>query len=194
MNDLMMLWRKRILAILGIVKAGEREHREIANMEWLVNLVQGHTDAPLCIDSANPKAIAKGLALVKQKPIVNSVSLEAERLREFLPIVQAHECMVVALCMADDGMPKGADARMQRAEQLIGHLTAAGKKLDELIIDPCFLPVSAEPDDAQYVLSRTHGVAAFFGASSMERLPTEVAITENMRRFKRITRQAGAAG
>jgi predicted TIM-barrel enzyme len=42
----------------------------------------------------------------------------------------------------------------------------------------------AEPDDARYVLDRTEGVVGFFGASSMERLPTEVAMTENMRRFK----------
>ncbi|MBA3260994.1 MAG: phosphoenolpyruvate hydrolase family protein [Thermoleophilaceae bacterium] len=42
----------------------------------------------------------------------------------------------------------------------------------------------AEPADAQYVLDRTHGVVGFFGASSMERLPTEIAMTENMRRFK----------
>ena len=48
----------------------------------------------------------------------------------------------------------------------------------------------AEPEDAQYVLERTEGVAGFFGASSMERLPTEIAITENMKRFKKI---AGAA-
>ena len=52
----------------------------------------------------------------------------------------------------------------------------------------------AEPDDAQYVLEHTTGVAGFFGASSMERLPTEVAITENMRRFKRITRTPVVAG
>jgi predicted TIM-barrel enzyme len=52
----------------------------------------------------------------------------------------------------------------------------------------------AEPDDAQYVLDHTTGVAGFFGASSMERLPTEVAITENMRRFKRITKSTGVAG
>ena len=45
----------------------------------------------------------------------------------------------------------------------------------------------AEPEDAQYVLSRTEGVAGFFGASSMERLPTEIAITENMKRFKTMT-------
>lgn len=44
----------------------------------------------------------------------------------------------------------------------------------------------AEPDDAEYVLARTTGVAGFFGASSVERLPTEIAISEQVRRFKRI--------
>jgi predicted TIM-barrel enzyme len=44
----------------------------------------------------------------------------------------------------------------------------------------------AEPEDAQYVLERTNGVVGFFGASSMERLPAEVALTENMKRFKAI--------
>jgi predicted TIM-barrel enzyme len=44
----------------------------------------------------------------------------------------------------------------------------------------------AEPEDAQYVLDRTEGIVGFFGASSMERLPTEVAMTENMKRFKSI--------
>jgi predicted TIM-barrel enzyme len=49
----------------------------------------------------------------------------------------------------------------------------------------------AEPDDAAYVLERTTGVVGFFGASSMERLPTEVAMTENMRRFKAIPVNGG---
>jgi predicted TIM-barrel enzyme len=44
----------------------------------------------------------------------------------------------------------------------------------------------AEPGDARHVIERTTGVVGFFGASSMERLPTEVAMTENMRRFKAI--------
>ena len=50
----------------------------------------------------------------------------------------------------------------------------------------------AEPDDAAYVLERTEGVAGFFGASSMERLPAETAMTENMRRFKSIQVKGGA--
>jgi predicted TIM-barrel enzyme len=44
----------------------------------------------------------------------------------------------------------------------------------------------AEPEDARYVLDRTTGVAGFFGASSMERLPTETAITDRVRQFKSI--------
>ena len=44
----------------------------------------------------------------------------------------------------------------------------------------------AEPEDAAYVLARTRGVAGFFGASSVERLPTEIAITAQVKRFKSI--------
>jgi predicted TIM-barrel enzyme len=43
----------------------------------------------------------------------------------------------------------------------------------------------AEPDDVQYIFSRTHGVSGFFGASSIERLPTERAITEQVSSFKK---------
>jgi predicted TIM-barrel enzyme len=44
----------------------------------------------------------------------------------------------------------------------------------------------AEPEDVQYVLSRTRGVCGFFGASSVERLPTERAITEQVKSFKNL--------
>jgi len=45
----------------------------------------------------------------------------------------------------------------------------------------------AGPDDAKYVLDRTTSVDGFFGASSIERLPTEIAITEQTRRFTSLT-------
>jgi len=51
----------------------------------------------------------------------------------------------------------------------------------------------AEPESAQHILEHSIGVARFIGASSRERLPTEVAITENMRRFKRIARASATA-
>lgn len=44
----------------------------------------------------------------------------------------------------------------------------------------------ALPEDAQFILNRVRGVDGFYGASSMERLPTEIAITEQIRKFKSI--------
>ena len=64
------------------------------------------------------------------------------------------------------------------------HDAAAAVRPDVLVL--CHGGPIAEPEDAAYVLERTDGVVGFFGASSMERLPTEVAMTENMRRFKSI--------
>ncbi|HEU5295048.1 MAG TPA: phosphoenolpyruvate hydrolase family protein [Burkholderiaceae bacterium] len=46
----------------------------------------------------------------------------------------------------------------------------------------------ATPDDARYILARCPGCHGFYGASSMERLPTEAALTETTRRFTQITR------
>ena len=45
----------------------------------------------------------------------------------------------------------------------------------------------AEPDDAAYVLNSTTGVVGFFGASSIERLPVERALTKQVQDFKRLS-------
>jgi predicted TIM-barrel enzyme len=68
----------------------------------------------------------------------------------------------------------------------------AAKEVNPDVIVLCHGGPIAEPEDAEYVLARTHGVVGFYGASSMERLPTEIAMTANMRRFKGIQRGASA--
>ena len=52
----------------------------------------------------------------------------------------------------------------------------------------------AEPEDVHYILSRTQGIAGFFGASSMERLPVERAITEQVKSFKRLSITTSRSG
>jgi predicted TIM-barrel enzyme len=63
-------------------------------------------------------------------------------------------------------------------------LADAAKAVNPDILVLCHGGPIAEPEDAAYVLANTKGVVGFFGASSIERLPTEVAITECARRFK----------
>ena len=66
----------------------------------------------------------------------------------------------------------------------------AAVKANPGIIVLCHGGPIARPEDADYVLNRTKGVHGFFGASSMERLPVEVAIEENTKAFKRLTSAA----
>jgi predicted TIM-barrel enzyme len=65
-------------------------------------------------------------------------------------------------------------------------------KINGEVIVLCHGGPLAEPDDVQYVLERTHGIKGFFGASSMERLPTEIALRENTRRFKQLNLSSNA--
>ena len=73
---------------------------------------------------------------------------------------------------------------------IIQSMHDAAKEVNPEIMVLCHGGPIAEPEEAQYVLARTTGVVGFFGASSMERLPTEIAMTENAKRFKQITRGA----
>ncbi len=129
-----------------------REGQEAKNMEWLVNLVQANVDKPLAIDTADVNAMRVGLSLAKHRPILNSISLESDRLGPMLPIVKEFDCMVVALLMSDSGTPCGVDDRMQNAETLVGKLVDAGKQISDIIIDPCFLPVSTDNQAGRRVI------------------------------------------
>jgi predicted TIM-barrel enzyme len=70
--------------------------------------------------------------------------------------------------------------------ELVQAMHDAAKDVNPDVLVLCHGGPIAEPEDAAYVLEKTNGVVGFFGASSMERLPTEVAMTENMKRFKAI--------
>jgi predicted TIM-barrel enzyme len=77
---------------------------------------------------------------------------------------------------------------LDESVDLVQRIHDAGKSVNPDIIVICHGGPISEPEDAEYVLSRTKGVAGFFGASSVERLPTEIAITDQVRKFKQIGR------
>jgi len=60
----------------------------------------------------------------------------------------------------------------------------AAKSVNPDVMVICHGGPIAEPEDAQYIFDHTKGIVGFFGASSMERIPVEVAIKANAERFK----------
>lgn len=75
---------------------------------------------------------------------------------------------------------------LEEAPAKVQELCDAAKQVNPDVICLCHGGPISMPEDAEYVLQRTEGVHGFYGASSMERLPTEIAITEQMRRFKAV--------
>ena len=73
---------------------------------------------------------------------------------------------------------------LDEAVEAVKVMLDAVRSIDKNTLVICHGGPIATPDDTQYVLSRIKGLDGFYGASSMERLPVEIAITENARRFK----------
>ena len=75
---------------------------------------------------------------------------------------------------------------LDQAAELVQKIADAGKSVKPAVLIICHGGPVAEPEDAAYILQHTRGVHGFFGASSIERLPTEIAIRSQVERFKQI--------
>lgn len=126
------------------VNAGTFVERETECLCWLVETVQGEVDLPLCLDSPNPKALWEAMKLHRGEPLINSISLEAERFQSLLPVVTSQSCRVVALCMAEASMPTTVEERVQVGSELVSRLTDAGIPLEKIYVDPLVQPVSVD--------------------------------------------------
>lgn len=80
---------------------------------------------------------------------------------------------------------------LELAPQKVQEIADAAKRANQEVIVLCHGGPISEPEDAEYVLQRTTGVHGFYGASSMERLPVEKAITETMKAYKAIRLKKG---
>jgi predicted TIM-barrel enzyme len=73
---------------------------------------------------------------------------------------------------------------LEASAKLVQELADAAKAVNPDILVLCHGGPISEPSDVRYVLDHTKGIVGFFGASSIERLPTEVAITGCVKQFK----------
>jgi predicted TIM-barrel enzyme len=116
-------------------------------------------------------------------PYVFDVPTAREFTRAGADVIVAHVNTTVAGSIGVKTAAMSLDEAVDRVQEMHD----AARKVNPDVIVLCHGGPIAEPADAQYVLSRTRGVAGFFGASSIERLATEKAIEEQTRRFKDIS-------
>jgi cobalamin-dependent methionine synthase I len=128
------------------VNAGVFVGKEADYLQWLVKTVQYEVDASCCIDSPDPVAIEKALAVHKGTAMINSISLEKERYEALLPLVADTDLKIVALCMSDEGMPETCEERVKIADKLINSLVGKNVPIENIYVDPLVQPVSTNGD------------------------------------------------
>jgi 5-methyltetrahydrofolate--homocysteine methyltransferase len=117
---------------------------EVAVLPEVVKMLGSEVDVPLCIDTANPEALAATLLVAPGKPLVNSVNGEEASLESVLPLVKERGAAVIGLTMDENGIPSDAETRAAIAEKIVERAVQMGMPAEDIIIDPLVLTVGAD--------------------------------------------------
>ncbi len=113
-------------------------------MDWVVKVVQEVTDKPLSLDTTNPVAMEAGLKVHKGKALINSISLQPDRLEQGLPLVTKYNASMIGLLWGVEGMPRDAAERGVLVAELMYQAGEMGIASEDIWIDPILTPVSVE--------------------------------------------------
>jgi len=110
-----------------------------------VRAIMDKFDIPLCLDSPNPKAIEAALKVASGKCLINSVNGEERSMNALLPIAKEYGAAIIGLTMDDDGITHDPVKRLTIAGKILERALMLGIKMEDVIIDPLAMAVSADP-------------------------------------------------
>ena len=113
-------------------------------MAWVVKTVQEVTSKPLSLDTTNPAAMEAGLSVCRNKALINSISLQPDRLEKELPLVNKYNADMIGLLWGVEGMPRDANERCMLAVDLVYKANEQGIPNERIWIDPIVTPISGE--------------------------------------------------
>lgn len=113
-------------------------------MKWVVQIVQEVCDLPLSLDTTSIEAMEAGLAVSRQKALINSISARPERMQALMPLAKQYDAAFVGLLLDAEGIPRDAGERGLLAATIMAEAAEQGIQEDDIWIDPVFLPVSTQ--------------------------------------------------
>ena len=147
------------------VNAGVPQADEPALLVQMIEVVTGLTDVPLCIDTANIKALEAALKIYSGKALVNSVNGEAQKLETVLPLIKQYHAAVIGLTMDDEGIPKTVEKRIEIAGRIVEHAAKLGIAVEDIVIDPLAMSLGADDQAAKMALDAVEAIVNRFGVN-----------------------------
>lgn len=139
---------------------------QAAAMKRAISEISQISDAPLAIDTGDAKALEAGLRAYPGRALINSVSAEKDRLRDFLPLAKKYGAAILCLPITEDGVPKTAKDRIAVVHTIIEAAKKHGLTDGDFLLDALVMTVSAQANACQEVLATLQGYRQEFGYPS----------------------------
>lgn len=139
---------------------------EVEMLPRAIKKVMEVTDKPICIDSANPKAIKAALEVYPYKALINSVNGKEESMEEVLALVKESGAAVVCLTMDESGIKNDVEARVNVARKIIRRAGLMGIAKDDLVVDCLVMTASTDSNSGRITLEAMKQIVAEFGVST----------------------------
>ncbi|MCR5694977.1 MAG: dihydropteroate synthase [Clostridia bacterium] len=117
-------------------------------LKWMIELIQeDHPDVKFSLDSPNPDTILECMPLCKNPGMINSVSLEGDKIEKIFPALVANKgWKVIALLLDDTGMPKTVEKRVDNFHRIMDKVKEYGVSAGRVYFDPLVFTVGTSPD------------------------------------------------
>ena len=142
-----------------------QELDEISAIREAVKAVMEVSDAPLCVDSADPAVLEAALGAYEGKMLVSSVTGEEKRIAQVLPLVKRYGCAVIALTSDESGIPGDAQARLAIARKIVAAAEAIGVPREDVIVDCACMTVGTDTGAALVTLEAARLIRAELGCN-----------------------------
>ena len=128
------------------VCASVAEDQELEVLKWLIDLVQGVTDTPICVDSPSAKVCAEAIRFCDKPGLVNSVSGEGEKIDTIFPVIAGTKWECIALLSDDKGIPRTTERRIEVFQAIMKKAEEYKIPAGRLHIDPLIEMLCASED------------------------------------------------
>ena len=118
-------------------------------MKSVIYEVSSTVDCPLCIDSSHVDVIEEALKIYPGRALINSISLESEKIEKLLPVAAKYGAMFILLPLSDEGLPKDAAEKHRIINTVYDKAMALGMAHEDIVVDGLVATIGANQDAAK---------------------------------------------
>ncbi len=145
---------------------------EKAMMCRAIDELQNITNLPLCIDTSHVDVMEAALRRYPGRALINSISMESEKVEKLLPIAKKYGAMFILLPLSDKGLPESLDEKIGLIEDLLNRAMALGFTKEDIVVDGLVTTVGANKKAGVETLEtirycKANGLATTCGLSNI---------------------------